>query len=266
MAERASPWLVVGTLVWRDGVRFLRQPSRVVGVVGQSLVFWLLLGSGVGAHLRVPGVGSGAGYLAYFYPGAIALAVLFASIFSNISVIEDRREGFLSLVQVAPVSRLSVVVGKGLGSTGLGFLQGWVLIALAPLAGIPFSAARMLLASAVLMLLSAALAGLGLALAWVTDSSQGYHAVMSFILFPLWMLSGALFPTVGLPTWLSWMVRLDPLTYGVAALRHALVGGAVAVAGAPASFAFSCTVMAVFALAGLGICWMLAERRSDPRA
>lgn len=256
------PGAVATALVSRDLTRLWRQPSRVVGVVGQALVFWFLLGSGVGANLRVPGAAAGTGYAGYFFAGALALVVLFASIFANISVIEDRKEGFLALAQVAPVSRLELALGKTLGGTALGFLQGLIMLVMAPLAGIPLSIARLLWGSAALLVLSLALSSLGLALAWVTESSQGYHGVMSFILFPMWMLSGAIFPTSGLPAWLLLLVRVNPLTYAVAALRATLLPPAIAAAGSPGSLALCWWVMTGFALAGVVLAWITIRRGS----
>lgn len=260
----AEPGAVAIAIVQRDLTHLLRQPSRVAGVIGQAVVLWILLGSGVGANLRVPGATAGSSYGSYFFAGALALVALSASIFANISVIEDRKEGFLALVQVAPVRSAELALGKSLGGTLLGFLQGLVLLFMAPLAGIHLSLARALASGAALLLLSAALSGLGLALAWVTESSQGYHGVMSFILFPMWMLSGALFPTAGLPGWLLLLVKLNPLSYAVAALRGALLPGATASAGAPASLAACWWATAGFACAGFVLAWLVMRREGGP--
>ena len=121
-------------LAWREVVRFLRQPSRIVGAFAPPLVAWLLLGAGFGSSFRVPG-GGGASYVAYFFPGTVVLVVLFAAIFSTISVIEDRREGFLQAVVVSPVSPLAVAAGKIAGGTLLALAQGGVLLLLAPVLG-----------------------------------------------------------------------------------------------------------------------------------
>ena len=209
------------TLLRRETVRFLRQRNRIVGAVGTPLVFWLLIGSGLHGSFRIPGLGD-TPYLQYFYPGTIVLMVLFTAIFSTISVIEDRKEGFLQGVLAAPVPRGALATGKLLGGTALATFQGALFVAAAPLLGLPVTAASAAFSIGVLFLLSFGLTGLGFLLAWRTDSTQGFHAVMNLFLMPLWLLSGALFPAAGAPGWLQAVMRINPLTYGVAALQSGL--------------------------------------------
>jgi ABC-2 type transport system permease protein len=205
-------------LWWREIVRFLRQRSRVVGAFVQPLVFWLLLGSGLSASFR-PGGADGQTYLQYFYPGVLAMVLLFTAIFATIAVVEDRRSGFLQGVLVAPVGRSVVVAGQALGATTLAVLQAALFIALAPLAGLPVTLAGVGGALAVSALVAFGLVSLGLAIAWRMESTQGFHAIMNLLLLPIWFLSGAVFPADGLAGPLAWAMRLDPLTYGVALLR-----------------------------------------------
>lgn len=208
--------------LWRrELVRFFRQPSRVAGAVGSPLLFWLFIGSGLSGSFRLPGA-EGLDYLEYFFPGTVTLVVLFAAIFSTISIIEDRREGFLQGVLAAPVSRTAIAAGKVLGGATLAWLQGAAFLLLAPVAGLHLSVASLLEAAGVLALLAVALTALGFAFAWSVDSVQGFHAVMNLILVPLWLLSGAVFPLTGAPVWLSVLMRINPLTYGVTSLRQAL--------------------------------------------
>ncbi|HSN87139.1 MAG TPA: ABC transporter permease [Thermoanaerobaculia bacterium] len=216
--------LPVYTLWRREIVRFFRQPSRVVGAAGSPLVFWLLIGSGLSGSFRLPGGPADLNYLEYFFPGTVVLVLLFAAIFSTISLIEDRHEGFLQGVLVAPVSRVSIVAGKVLGGATLAWLQGMAFLALAPLSGIRLTVASGLAAAAVLAVLAVSMTAIGFAFAWVLDSVQGFHAVMNLVLIPMWLLSGAFFPLSGAPVWLSALMRADPLTYGVAALRWVLYG------------------------------------------
>lgn len=219
MKDRVLP---VATLLWREVVRFRRQRSRLVGAFAQPLVLWLLLGAGLSASFRPPGTPEGTGYVEYFYPGIIALVLLFTAIFATISTVEDRREGFLQGVLVAPVARSSIVMGQVLGGTTLAVFQGVLVLLLAPLAGISLSALSVLSVVAVMFLVSFSLTSLGLIIAWRMDSIQGFHAIMNLILIPIWLLSGAFFPASGVPAWLVWAMRLDPLTYGMAALRWCL--------------------------------------------
>jgi ABC-2 type transport system permease protein len=214
----------VRSLWWREIVRFLRQPSRVVGALGQPVVFWLLLGGGLAPSFRPPGASGDTGYLEYLYPGIVALVLLFTAIFATIATVEDRRAGFLQGVLVAPVGRSSIILGQALGGTTLAVLQGIFLLPMAPLAGIALTVRSIVAVTATMALVAFGLVNLGLVIAWRMESTQGFHAIMNMLLIPMWLLSGAFFPGADLPAPLAVIMRLDPLTYGVAALRACLVG------------------------------------------
>ena len=207
------------TLWQREVVRFVRQRDRVIGALVTPVVFWLLLGAGLGRSFSNEGRH---GYLEYFFTGTIVMILLFTAIFSTISVIEDRREGFLQGVLVAPVGRFGIVMGKLLGGATLAMLQGVLFLLLAPVAGVPVSVAGLPWLLVAMFLVSFALTGLGFLLAWQLNSSQGFHAIMNLFLIPMWLLSGSLFPESGAHTWMTWVMRLNPLTYGVTAIRHGL--------------------------------------------
>lgn len=247
-------------LAWREVVRFLRQPSRIVGAFAPPLLAWLLLGAGFGSSFRFPG-GTDASYVAWFFPGTVVLVVLFAAVFSTISVIEDRREGFLQAVVVSPVSPFAVAAGKIAGGTLLALAQGGVLLLLAPLLGYAPSAAALAPALGVLAFVALALTGLGLAIAWMLDSTQGFHAIMNLFLIPMWFLSGSFFPAEGAPAWLRAAMAANPLTYGVASLRRALDPAA---SGLP-SPALSLAVTFAFALgAALVATAVIARQPAGP--
>jgi len=214
--------LAVVTLWRRELVRFIRQRSRVFGTLATPLIFWLLLGSGLGSSFSLPGALQKMDYLEYFYPGTILLIILFTTIFASLSIIEDRKEGFLLSVLVAPVSRSAIVLGKILGGATVAFAQGFLLLLLAPLMGISLDFWRILTVSGALLLASLSLSGLGFATAWKTESMEGYHTVMNVILFPMWLLSGALFPAAGAFSWVRWVMIFNPATYALALLRHLL--------------------------------------------
>jgi len=219
--------------LWRrEMVRFLRQRSRVTGAFAQPLVFWLLLGGGLNASFRPAGTTPGTNYVEYFYPGTIALVLLFTAIFATISTVEDRRAGFLQGVLVAPVPRWSIVLGQALGGASLAVLQGALFLLLAPLVGIHLSVGAVLSTLFVMTIVSLALTSLGLIIAWRMESTQGFHAIMNLILIPIWLLSGAFFPATGAPAPLSWLMTINPLTYGMAALRRCLYLGNATAAGA----------------------------------
>jgi ABC-2 type transport system permease protein len=216
--------LATGTLWRRELVRFFRQPSRIAGAAGSPLLFWILIGSGLSSSFRLPGGSADVDFLEYFFPGTVVLVLLFAAIFSTISVIEDRNQGFLQGVLAAPVSRASIAGGKVLGGATLAWLQGAAFLLLAPLSGIRLTWASGLAAAAVLAGLAFSLTAIGFACAWKVDSVQGFHAVMNLLLVPMWLLSGAFFPLTGAPVWLEALMRANPLTYGVALLRYAFYG------------------------------------------
>lgn len=250
----------VMTLWWREINRFRRQRSRWMSALTQPLVFWLLLGGGLSASFRPMGTPDDTGYLEYFYPGVIVLVMLFTAIFSTIAVVEDRREGFLQGVLVAPVSRASIVLGQALGSATLSLLQGIIFLILAPLAGISLSLASVLGVIAVLACLAFSLTNLGLIIAWRMQSTQGFHAIMNLILMPIWLLSGAFFPVTGVPFWLEWLMRINPLTYGMAALRRCLYLGHADAAGTLPPFLPSFLVLAGFGLATFILAVVTAQR------
>lgn len=214
--------LPAATLCRRELVRFYRQRSRIIGVIGSPLVFWFLIGSGLQSSFRHPYAPPEMNYLEYFFPGTIVLIILFTAIFSMISIIEDRREGFLQSVVVAPITRTSIALGKILGSTALAMIQAVVLLALAPFIGISLSVISFLVIVAALFVVAFGLSGLGFLIAWRMDSTQGFHAVMNLFLIPLWLLSGALFPASGAAGWLGKLMLINPLTYGLAAVRQGM--------------------------------------------
>src|SRR5229473_2655500 len=213
------------TLWWREIVRFYRQRSRVIGVIASPVVFWLVIGSGFGSSFRSGGSAGQQHYLDYFYPGALIMIVLFTSIFTMMSVIEDRKEGFLLSVLVAPVPRSAIVLGKVLGGTTLSTIQGVIFLVFATLVGIHMSPGSFLLVVATVFLVSFALTALGFAIAWPMDSTQAFHGIINLFLIPLWLLSGAMFSITRASGWLRVVMYMNPLTYGVEALRDLLYPG-----------------------------------------
>ena len=214
--------LPVTTIWWREIIRFYRQKSRLLSAVAQPLVFWILIGSGLSASFQPSGQSEETTYIEYFYPGIVVLVLLFTAVFATISVVNERREGFLQGVLIAPVARWSIVLGQALGGTTLALLQGVLLLFLAPLIGIRFGSISLCLTLGVMFILAFGLTNLGLIIAWRMDSTQGFHAIMNLILIPIWLLSGAFFPSADAPSWLAWVMKLNPLTYGVTAFRKSL--------------------------------------------
>jgi ABC-2 type transport system permease protein len=226
IATRTPPsWALppgMPALLWltrRELVRFTRQPSRIIAAIGTPLLLWLFFGAGFAGSFARTGAGSYAGYL---LPGMASLTVVFSSIFAAMSLIEDRREGFLQSVLASPAPRWAVVGAKVLGGSIIAAAQGLVILLLAPLLGMPVTLGGFALAAVALLLISIGINGLGLAAAWRIDSTQGFHGIMNLVLMPMWMLSGALFPLVGAAVWLKALMLVNPLYWPTAALRHAL--------------------------------------------
>jgi len=218
-----STWLLPAvSLCQRELVRFLRQKHRVLGALATPILFWVLLGAGMGGGFHAGGSPGGGSFIEYFFPGTVAMILLFTAVFSTISIIEDRREGFLQAVLVAPVPRVAIVLGKVLGGTLLATGQGVLFLLLGPLIHVHFALGSFLLCLAMMLIVSFGLTSLGFCIAWRMSSAQGFHAVMNLFLMPLWFLSGALFPADGARGGLQWIMRANPLAYGVEGIRRAL--------------------------------------------
>lgn len=273
-AGRDVTWPAVGAIWKREVKRFFRQRNRVIGAVATPVVFWLLLGLGLNETFRVnpapgsgvagieamptevgtPGLDSGGasdiGYLEFFFPGMVVLMVLFTAIFSTISIIEDRKEGFLQGVLASPTKRWAIVLGKVLGGASIATVQGVVLLAIWCVFFSWPGFINLIAATGVMFVVAIGLTGLGLCIAWPMDSTAGFHAIMNLLLMPMWFLCGAVFPveTAGL---MKWVMYANPLTYGNTTFAWALQGDeAVGIGMSPWIAAGVMVVAAVAAVAG----------------
>ena len=251
-------WPAVWSLASRELKRFVRQRNRVFGALAQPVLFWALFGSGLDPSFRAAGR-SNVGYVEYFFPGVVVLTLLFTAIFTTISIIEDRNNGFLQSVLIAPIGRSTIVCGKVLGTTILAVGQAGLVLALAPVSGLHLSIPEIAGGLVLLTLIAIGLAGLGFSIAWRMDSTQGFHAIMTAFLMPMWFLSGAFFPAAGLPLWLATLVTLNPLTYGVAAFRRVLYWSDPAAARDLPSLAASLIVVVAFAVAMVSLATWIAR-------
>src|SRR5713226_2513762 len=256
--QSAGVMLPAFTLWWREIVRFYRQRARVAGVILSPLLFWIVIGSGFGTSFRSGEAAGQQHYLDYFFPGALVMIMLFTSIFTMMSVIEDLNEGFLLSVLVAKVPRSAIVLGKVLGGTTLAALQGLIFLVFAPLVGIHLTFGSFGLVVLTVFLISFALTALGFAIAWPMDSTQSFHAIINLFLIPLWLLSGALFPLSGASGWMRALMYINPLTYGVEALRSLLYPAS------PAVFALTASILTLllFTLFMFGLAFVMANRKS----
>ncbi len=257
---RSALVLPAWTLCRREIVRFMRQRSRIVGALGTPLVFWLLAGWGLAGSFRLPGGDADVSYLQYTYPGAIAAILLFTAIFSMFTIIDDRKSGFMQGVLVAPVSRSAIVLGKVVGATILAVAQAALFLFLAPLIGIKLTILGVFAALAAMFLFSVAVTSLGFWLAWRMDSVQGFHVVMNLLLMPMLVLSGALFPPSGSASVVRYATEINPLTYAVALMRHAMYAGGESDGLVGKGLASSLVVTLVFALVMFGLSVAIAHR------
>lgn len=265
-ARRGEGFFLPAATLWRrELVRFVRDRHRLLGAILQPFVFWLLLGIGMSASFAPAGMAGTMSYLEYIYPGTLLMVLLFTAIFSTISVVEDRREGFMQSVLVAPVSRSGVVIGKVLGGTTLAVLEGTVFLLFIFQLDIPVSPVSLVATVAFLFLVGLALTGLGFAIAWRMASTAGFHAIMNLFLLPMWALSGALFPLSGVPEWLAWVMRINPLTYGVAGVRHTLYLNAPELTGQVPSPETCLLVTCLFVLLTLSVSLGVIRRREGAR-
>ena len=211
-------------ILWlRQIKRYLRSKSRIIGSLGQPILFLFALGFGLGPMYA--SANAGASYISFIAPGVIAMSVLFTSIFSGIEMIWDRQFGFLKETFVAPVPRISVMFGRTLGGATVATLQGCIVFVISLVAGFrPESWALIPVAFVIIFLIALTFTALGTAFASILEDMQAFQLIMNFLVMPLFFLSGALFPLTNLPTALAILVRLNPLSYGVDALRYTLLG------------------------------------------
>jgi ABC-2 type transport system permease protein len=211
-------------VIWlRDVKRFIRARSRLLGNIVQPFFFLSILGFGLSSAI-FPGIPSGYRFIDFLTPGIVAMAVLFSSIFSGVSVLWDKQFGFLQEVLVAPVSRLSIVIGRTFGGATTALMQGFVILAIALALGVKVSLIGLATGILFMVLLAFSAVGFGLIVASQMEDFHGFQLIMNLIIFPLFFLSSAIFPIEGLPNWLKAVAFVNPLTYGVDGLRYSLIG------------------------------------------
>lgn len=219
----------MGTIytIWlRNLKRYLRSKSRIIGSLGMPLFFLLILGFGLNSVISIPSQGDSSGnYIRFLIPGIISMTVLFTAVFSGIQIIWDKQFGFLKETLVAPVSRISIMIGQTLGGATTAIIQGMIILVVSFfIGGVITSAIGFLIAVAFMMLIGITFTALGMAIASKMDDMHGFQLIMNFVLFPLFGLSGALFPLNNAPNALRVIAHFNPLTYGVEGVRYGLLG------------------------------------------
>ncbi|MDR2545660.1 MAG: ABC transporter permease [Methanobrevibacter sp.] len=207
--------------IWlREVKRTVRYKSRIITSVVTPLIWILIFGVGLGSTIKI---NLAVGYQPFIYPGIIAQSILFTSILGGVGILVDKQYGILKEIMVAPLSRSSIIFGKALGISTSVILQSGILLLLSFVVNVSMNVFTFILAILLCMLISLGLSSLGLLIASFMESTEGFNLIMTFIVLPLFFLSGALFPVNGIPDWLSFIVYLDPLTYGVDALRGVIL-------------------------------------------
>jgi ABC-2 type transport system permease protein len=248
MNEIEAMW----ALTWRDLVRFLRDRSQVLGAFARPLLWLVFMGKGLSASVQLKG---GVGYQHFVFAGAIAMAVLFGGMFQGVTIIWDREFGFLKEVLVAPISRVTIVLGKTLSGTVVTVVQGCLTLLFAPVVGVHLAPASLLALLGIIVLLSLGMTAMGVVVATRMQTFEGFGVISNFVILPLYFLSGGVFPVDRLPTWMAILVRLNPVTYGVDLMRHALVQ--------PAAFAVGLDLLVLIgfamAMVALALVWFRRE-------
>ena len=214
---------IIYTIWLRNMKRYIRSRSRIAGSIAMPLFFLVFLGFGLNAVVNIPGLG--ANYIQFLIPGMVAMSVLFTSVFSGIQIIWDKQFGFLKETLVAPVSRLEIMLGQTSGGATTALVQGLLILVLSLLLGLSIqSAPGFLVAIGFMVLIGIGFTAFGIAIASSMEDMNGFQLIMNFGIFPIFGLSGALFPISSLPAWIAPITMLDPLTYGVEGIRYGLTG------------------------------------------
>lgn len=214
---------IIYTIWLRSMKRFIRSKSRIIGSIAMPLFFLLFLGFGLNSVVSIPGLGEN--YIQFLVPGMVAMSVLFTSVFSGIQIIWDKQFGFLKETLVAPVTRLEIMLGQTAGGATTAVVQGLTILILSLLIGLSIqSIPGFLVAIGFMVLIGIGFTAFGIAIASTMEDMNGFQLIMNFVIFPIFGLSGALFPISSLPGWLGAITMLDPLTYGVEGIRYGLTG------------------------------------------
>ena len=212
------------TVWYRDILRFWHDKIRMLSSISFPLLFLFVFGSGLSSRMGF--LGEGINFAQFMFPGIIAMTVMMTSFMAGVSLVWDREFGFLKEVLVAPISRMSVAIGKALGSATVALLQGLLILILAPVIGVSLSLETVLALLPLMFLLAGALGSMGILLATRIRSMEAFQATMQMLMFPMVFLSGVFFPLQGLPGWMNVLVKINPATYGVAPIREIILGTA----------------------------------------
>ena len=204
----------------REFIKFFREKSRLLGTLARPVLWLFVVGNGMSALIRPQ---AGLSYLQFIFPGMIGMTILFASIFSSISIVWDREFGFMKEMLVAPISRLSIVIGKAISGTAISVAQAVIILVFVPFLGISLTFAQFLEVTAVAVLVSFCITSLGILIAARLTSFDGFNIIMNFLVMPMFFLSGAMYPVTSMPAALRMLSHVNPLTFGIDAFKHVLL-------------------------------------------
>jgi len=254
VAPVSEIWRGTWVVAYREILRFVGERSRMLSSFAMPLIFLVIFGAG---FTKVMGpLARNVNYIQFMYPGIIAMNVLTSSLFAGISVVWDREFGFLREILVAPLGRTGIVLGKALGGTLVALVQALMMLVLAPIVGVPLSLKLVLALIPIVIILSLGLSGLGILIASFMQSQQGFQIVIQILIFPLIFLAGVFFPVNDVPTWMEVISKINPLTYGVDAIRQVFLGSGLGLG--VSLFGHTMTVLdEVFVVGGLGAILMV---------
>jgi ABC-2 type transport system permease protein len=206
---------------YRDVLRFWYDKARMLSALLFPVFFLFMFGSGLQGSIGI--MSGGINFTQFMYPGIIAMSVLMGSFMSGVSIVWDREFGFLKEVLVAPISRMSVALGRTLGSATVATIQGIMILVLAPFIDVSLTVWMVLALIPLTFLLAASMGSLGILLASRIKSTEAFQAIMQMLMMPMMFLSGVFFPMQNLPSWMSFLVKINPASYGVAAIRQVML-------------------------------------------
>jgi ABC-2 type transport system permease protein len=204
----------------REFKKFFREKSRLLGTLARPVLWLFVVGNGMTALIKP---NAGISYLQFIFPGMIGMTILFASIFSSISIVWDREFGFMKEMLVAPISRLSIVIGKAISGTLISVAQALIILVLIPFLGIRLTAVQVVEVTVVALLVSFCITSIGILIAARLSSFDGFNIIMNFLVMPMFFLSGAMYPVSSMPPALRQLTHINPLTYGIDAFKHVLL-------------------------------------------
>ena len=251
-------WRPVYVICLREFIKFFREKSRLLGTLARPVLWLFVVGNGMGSLIKPR---EGFSYLQFIFPGMIGMTILFSSIFSSISIVWDREFGFMKEMLVAPISRLSIVIGKTISGTLISVAQAIIILVLIPFLGIHITVLQFVEIVAVALLVSFCITSLGILIAARLTSFDGFNIIMNFLVMPMLFLSGAMYPVTSMPQVLRQLTLINPLTYGIDAFKHVLLRNGTPPLGPEFSLSLDLLVVAAISIVMLTLAALSFRRK-----